>query len=61
LAARDRRRLTLAPIKEIGDILGPQFIGVASRAYGLTVSFVSCGALGLRARRHHPHAEPGLA
>jgi len=33
--------------KEIGDMLGPLFIGLVSQAFGLTVGFVSCGVLGL--------------
>jgi MFS transporter, ACDE family, multidrug resistance protein len=35
--------------KEIGDMLGPLLIGVASQAFGLTVGFVACGVLGLLA------------
>ena len=35
--------------KEIGDMLGPLLIGVVSQAFGLTVGFVACGALGLLA------------
>ena len=33
--------------KEIGDMLGPLLIGGVSQAFGLTVGFVACGALGL--------------
>ncbi|MGH2627233.1 MAG: MFS transporter, partial [Anaerolineales bacterium] len=33
--------------KEIGDMLGPLLIGLVSQTFGLTVGFVSCGALGL--------------
>lgn len=33
--------------KEIGDMLGPLLIGLASQAFGLTAGFVSCGVLGL--------------
>jgi MFS transporter, ACDE family, multidrug resistance protein len=35
--------------KEIGDMLGPLFIGIVSQAFGLTVGFVACGVLGLLA------------
>jgi MFS family permease len=33
--------------KEFGDMLGPLLIGLLSQAFGLTVGFVACGALGL--------------
>jgi MFS transporter, ACDE family, multidrug resistance protein len=33
--------------KEFGDMLGPLLIGLLSQAFGLTVGFVICGALGL--------------
>jgi sugar phosphate permease len=33
--------------KEIGDMLGPLAVGGMAQAFGLPVSFVVCGALGL--------------
>jgi len=33
--------------KEFGDMLGPLLIGLLSQAFGLTIGFVVCGALGL--------------
>jgi MFS family permease len=33
--------------KELGDMLGPLLIGALTEAFGLRVSFVTCGAVGL--------------
>jgi MFS transporter, ACDE family, multidrug resistance protein len=33
--------------KELGDMLGPLLIGALTQAFGLKVSFVTCGAIGL--------------
>jgi hypothetical protein len=33
--------------KELGDRIGPLLIGGVSQAFGLPVSFVACGVLGL--------------
>jgi MFS transporter, ACDE family, multidrug resistance protein len=33
--------------KELGDMLGPLLIGAISQAFGLKVSFVACGVIGL--------------
>jgi MFS family permease len=35
--------------KELGDMLGPLLIGALTEAFGLRVSFVTCGAVGLSA------------
>ena len=33
--------------KEIGDMLGPLTVGAIAQTFGLPVSFLACGALGL--------------
>jgi MFS family permease len=38
---------TAGSYKEIGDMLGPLSVGALSQAFGLTLSFVACGAAGL--------------
>jgi len=50
----DRRQIgatmgAAGSFKELGDMLGPLFVGVLSQAFGLPVGFVVCGALGLAA------------
>jgi MFS family permease len=50
LAAKGRLGATMGAagsFKELGDMLGPVLIGLISQAFGLTVGFVACGALGL--------------
>jgi fucose permease len=50
LAARGRSASALGAagsFKEIGDMLGPLAVGGMAQAFGLPVSFVACGALGL--------------
>lgn len=34
-------------VQEIGDMLGPLTVGAIAQAFGLKVSFLACGALGL--------------
>ncbi len=50
LAKKERMAATLGAagsFKELGDMLGPLLIGLASQAFGLTAGFVGCGVLGL--------------
>jgi len=49
--ARERRLASslgmASSFKELGDMLGPLLIGAIAQAFGLRVSFISCGILGL--------------
>jgi MFS family permease len=50
LAQRGHMGVTMGmagSFKELGDMLGPLLIGLLSQAFGITVGFVVCGALGL--------------
>jgi MFS family permease len=50
LAKRGRTASALGiagSFKELGDMLGPLLIGALTQAFGLKVSFVTCGAIGL--------------
>jgi MFS family permease len=50
LAAKGRTASALGAagsFKEIGDMLGPLTVGAIAQTFGLPVSFLACGALGL--------------
>ncbi len=48
--AKERRMASTLGVagsfKEFGDMVGPLFIGALTQAFGLTVSFVTCGVVG---------------